>query len=312
MGFVKVVKNKSYFKRYQVKFKRRREGKTDYQARKNMVVQDKNKYNTPKYRMIVRFSNKDIVCQIAYARIVGDVVVCAAYAHELPRFGIKMGLTNYSAAYATGLLLARRMLKKLGLDQQYKGKVEATGEDYTVEKEGEAAPFRCYLDVGLARTTTGAKIFGAMKGALDGGLDIPHNEKRFFGYDGESKKYDPKKHRERIMGKHVADYMTNMKKEDEEAYKRHFSKYIAAGVNPDGLEKMYKGAHTAIRANPDVAPKKEKKVEKKRWTRKKKSLAERKARVKQIKENMKKTLDLEALNKPAEIEEAMEEDGDDE
>jgi len=151
-----------------------------------------------------------------------------------------------------------------------------------------------------------------MKGALDGGLDIPHNEKRFFGYDGESKKYDPKKHRERIMGKHVADYMTNMKKEDEEAYKRHFSKYIAAGVNPDGLEKMYKGAHTAIRANPDVAPKKEKKVEKKRWTRKKKSLAERKARVKQIKENMKKTLDLEALNKPAEIEEAMEEDGDDE
>lgn len=38
-GFVKVVKNKQYFKRYQVKFKRRREGKTDYYARKRLIVQ---------------------------------------------------------------------------------------------------------------------------------------------------------------------------------------------------------------------------------------------------------------------------------
>ena len=61
---MKVVKNKAYFKRYQVKFKRRREGKTDYQARRFLVVQDKNKYNTPKYRLIVRFTNKDIVTQV--------------------------------------------------------------------------------------------------------------------------------------------------------------------------------------------------------------------------------------------------------
>ena len=108
-GFVKVVKNKAYFKRYQVKFRRRREGRTDYYARKRLCVQDKNKYNTPKYRMIVRFTNKDITCQIAYARIEGDVIIAAAYAHELPRYGIKVGLTNYAAAYCTGLLLARRV-----------------------------------------------------------------------------------------------------------------------------------------------------------------------------------------------------------
>ena len=63
-GFIKVVKNKAYFKRFQVKFRRRREGKTDYYARRRLVVQDKNKYNTPKYRMIVRFTNKDICCQV--------------------------------------------------------------------------------------------------------------------------------------------------------------------------------------------------------------------------------------------------------
>ena len=41
------------------------EGKTDYYARKRLVVQDKNKYNTPKYRLIVRFTNKDVVMQVS-------------------------------------------------------------------------------------------------------------------------------------------------------------------------------------------------------------------------------------------------------
>lgn len=45
------------------------EGRTDYYARKRLVVQDKNKYNTPKYRMIVRFSNKDIICQVQLATL---------------------------------------------------------------------------------------------------------------------------------------------------------------------------------------------------------------------------------------------------
>jgi len=71
--------------------------------------QAKNKYNTPKYRMVVRFSNKDITCQIAYARLEGDRVLAAAYSHELPKYGIQVGLTNYAAAYCTGLLLARRV-----------------------------------------------------------------------------------------------------------------------------------------------------------------------------------------------------------
>ena len=39
-------------------------GKTDYRARLRLVTQDKNKYNTPKYRLVVRFTNKDIICQV--------------------------------------------------------------------------------------------------------------------------------------------------------------------------------------------------------------------------------------------------------
>lgn len=127
------MKNKQYFKRYQVKFKRRREGKTDYYARKRLTIQDKNKYNTPKYRLIVRLSNRDITCQVAYSRIEGDKILCAAYSHELPKYGVKIGLTNYAAAYCTGLLLARRLLTKLGLDTLYTGQTDVTGGEYNVE-----------------------------------------------------------------------------------------------------------------------------------------------------------------------------------
>merc|ERR1711920_212939 len=163
--------------------RRRREGKTDYFARKRLVVQDKNKYNTPKYRMIVRSSNTDVCCQIAYARLEGDIVICAAYSHELPRYGVKVGLTNYAAAYCTGLLLARRVLQKFSLDSVYKGNDNIDGTMYCVEDEdGAPGAFRACLDVGLARTSTGAKVFAALKGAVDGGLDIPHSEKRFPGY----------------------------------------------------------------------------------------------------------------------------------
>ena len=173
--FVKLVKNKAYFKRYQVKFRRRREGKTDYFARKRLVIQDKNKYNTPKYRMIVRTSNKDICCQIAYARLEGDRVVAAAYSHELPRYGVKVGLTNYAAAYCTGLLLARRVLNKFGLDKVYEGQTEVDGEHFMVEDvdDGPGA-FRACLDVGLARTSTGARVFGAMKVGIGFTCSMPH------------------------------------------------------------------------------------------------------------------------------------------
>ena len=75
-----------------------------------------------------------------------------------------MGLTNYAAAYATGLLLARRVLTKFGLDKTYVGMEEPTGEDYNVEEaEDGPRPFRALLDTGLKRTSTGSKVFAALK-----------------------------------------------------------------------------------------------------------------------------------------------------
>jgi len=264
-GFVKVVKNKSYFSRFQTKYRRRREGKTDYRQRKRLCCQDKSKYQSPKYRFVVRFTNKQVICQIAYAMIDGDRVMCQANSTELERYGLKVGLKNYAAAYCTGLLCARRLLKSLGLDETYEGNTEIDGEVVSTDYEGkqfyveevndDKKPFRCLLDVGTRATTTGARMFGALKGAADGGLDIPHSNKRFPGYDRDTKKYDAEMHKERIFGGHVGEYMEYLEEEDNQKYKTQFASYLAEDLNADALEELYESVHEAIREDPTAAAK---------------------------------------------------------
>merc|ERR1712085_206176 len=99
MAFVKLVKNKAYFKRFQVKYRRRREGKTDYYARKRLVAQDKNKDNS---------------CQVMSSKIAGDICHTAAYAHELKRYGLPSGLTNYAAQQ----VWSRHSLPRPGRDRR--------------------------------------------------------------------------------------------------------------------------------------------------------------------------------------------------
>jgi len=250
MGYVKILKTSAYSKRFQVKYRRRREGKTDYQARRRMTIMDKNKYGSPKYRMCVRITNKDVIVQFIQPKIVGDHCICAAYSHELPKYGVEVGLTNYAACYATGLLAARRLLKKLGLDEAYEGCEEPDGEKFLVEHEDGPRPFTCVLDVGLVRTTTGNRVFGALKGACDGGINIPHSEKRFPGYDRDGKELDAETHQKYIYGGHVAEYMELLEEEDPDRYQAQFSKYIEKELEGDGLKEMYEECHKKIREDP--------------------------------------------------------------
>ncbi|KAF2867672.1 hypothetical protein BDV95DRAFT_581508 [Massariosphaeria phaeospora] len=254
MPTAKLQKNDAYFSRYQVKYKRRRQGKTDYYARKRLITQAKNKYNAPKYRLVVRFTNRDIITQIVTSEIGGDKVFCAAYAHELKAYGIEHGLTNWAAAYSTGLLLARRTLKKLELDQAFTGVEEPEGEfqlTEAAEVDGEERrPFKVVLDVGLARTSTGARVFGAMKGVSDGGILVPHSENRFPGFDIETKELDAETLRKYIFAGHVAEYMETLADDDEERYKSQFQGYIDDDIEADGLEEVYTEAHKQIREDP--------------------------------------------------------------
>jgi len=283
MPFVKLVKNKAYFKRFQVKYRRRREGKTDYRARKRLVAQEKNKYLSHRFRFVVRFTNTTVITQIIYAEIDGDKVLTSAYSSELPRYGLPVGLKNYAAAYATGLLLARRTLKKLGMDSEYKGNTNIDGNVFQPEVLEERRPFKALLDVGTRATTTGARLFGALKGASDGGFFVPHNEKRFPGYDRAGKEYNADVHRQRIFGQHVAEYMKSLAEDDSERYAKQFSQFIAKDIDGAALEALYKKTHEAIRKNPEAKAKSEKPHDLKFQKAGRRSLKQRQDRVKQKK-----------------------------
>ncbi|CAH2042889.1 unnamed protein product [Thlaspi arvense] len=186
-------------------------------------------------------TNKDIIAQITSASIAGDNFLAAAYAHELPRYGLEVGLTNYAAAYCTGLLLACRVLKMLEMEEEYEGNVE---------------------------------------GALDGGLDIPHSDKRFAGFSKDSKQLDAEVHRKYIYGGHVAAYMRTLMEDEPEKYQSHFSEYIKKGIDADSIEGMYKRVHAAIRADPtQKRSEKQPPKEHKRFNLKRLTYEERKAKL---------------------------------
>ena len=279
MAFVKVLKNKAYSKRFQTKWRRRREGKTDYYARKRLIIQEKDKYDSKKYRLCVRRTNKRIICQVIYATIEGDKTLISADSFELKRFNVNAGLTNYAAAYCTGLLTARRLLslKNIGMDSMYEGQTKVDGELYSVQDHiKDRRPFKAYLDVGLTRTTTGNRVFGALKGACDGGLYVPHNEKRFPGFhieraevvtgkrgkavEAEKAKasFNPKELKAHIFGEHVQAYYDKLMKGDKAAFTRQFKGWEAA-LKKSGcktIPEIYTAAHAAIRKSPAAPAKK--------------------------------------------------------
>ncbi|KAF3774635.1 60S ribosomal protein L5 [Nymphaea thermarum] len=87
-------------------------------------------------------------------------------------------------------------------------------------------------------------------GALDGGLDIPHSDKRFAGFSKEQKHLDAEVHRKYIFGGHVAAYMKTLMEDEPEKYQSQFSEYAKKEIEPDAIEGTYKKVHAAIRADP--------------------------------------------------------------
>jgi large subunit ribosomal protein L18 len=130
--------------RYFVPYRRRREGKTDYYKRTKLVVAD-----AP--RMVVRKTNRHIIVQLVTAEMDGDRTLVAANSSELAQYGFTGSMSGTPAAYLTGLLFAAKARK--------------------------AQHTRAVMDIGLNRATPGARVFAVLKGAVEAGLDVPHNEK---------------------------------------------------------------------------------------------------------------------------------------
>lgn len=226
-----------------------------------MIIQDLNKYGTPKYRMVVRTTCSRIMCQVVYSTVQGDFCIAQAHSQELRKWGLETGFTSYSAAYATGLLMSRRLLTKLGMADMFKGQSVVDGKDYDVSADVAAIklsrrPFKAILDIGLVRGTIGNRVFGAMKGACDGGLHIPHNIKKFPGFskseDNKKGEYVPEAHKDRIFGAHVDEYMEKLKSESEDAYKKQFGKWdkCLKKAKAESVEALMTKVHAGIRKDP--------------------------------------------------------------
>lgn len=179
--------------RYCVPFRRRREGKTDYRLRKALVL-------SGKPRLVVRNSLKNIVVQIIIAKPHGDEVIASAHSRELTKeYGWKAPRGNIPAAYLTGLLC--------GLKAKSQGVKEAI------------------LDLGLHSPSKGSRVFAALKGVLDAGVDVPHSEEKIPDEN-------------RIEGKHIVQYAGILVSNYEE-YTRKFSKYLEQNLTPETLPQHF-------------------------------------------------------------------------
>ncbi|KAH8052626.1 5S rRNA binding protein [Aureococcus anophagefferens] len=247
MPFVKIIKNKAYFKRYQVKYKRRREARRTTRA-SALITQDKNKYNTPKYRLVVRFSNKYVTCAVHSSELVGDKCIATATSKELGRYGLKVGLKNFAAAYCTGLLVARRLLAKVGLDELYEGNTDPEGEvvktevgkkEYYAEARRRQAPLQVHPRRRHPDDDDGQPRLRRAQGRDGRRPRHPPQLQALPGYDKESKEFGAEAMKDRIFGAHVSEYMEKLMDEDNAKYQQLFADYIkeAPSEDPSPAEK---------------------------------------------------------------------------
>ena len=153
--------------------RRRREVRTDYHQRLRLL-------KSGKPRLVARKSNQHVRAQLVTPGPDGDATLASAHSADLAEFGWEAPTGNMPAAYLTGLLAGKRAL--------------ANGIDEAV------------LDIGLNSPTPGSKVFALQEGAIDAGLEVPHNEDVFAEWA-------------RTRGEHVAEYA---EQRDEPLYSGDF------------------------------------------------------------------------------------------
>ncbi|SFG50504.1 large subunit ribosomal protein L18 [Halopelagius inordinatus] len=159
--------------RYKVPMRRRREVRTDYHQRLRLL-------KSGKPRLVARVSNKHIRAQLVSPSPDGDTTHAAASSEDLEEYGWEAPTGNIPSAYLTGYLAGLRA-REAGLEE-------------------------AVLDIGLNTATPGNKVFAVQEGAIDAGLEIPHNEAVHAEWP-------------RNRGEHIADYAEQL---DEPLYSGEF------------------------------------------------------------------------------------------
>ncbi len=195
---------------YRVKFRRRREGKTNYYRRRRLLL-------SREHRLVVRKTNTQVIVQVINAKVIGDITEASAISKELAEHGWVVSSSNMPGAYLTGLLAGLRA-KNRGIK-------------------------RAILDIGLNPPVKGSRIYAALKGVLDAGLDIPHNPEVLPEDD-------------RIAGKHITasfEHFTSGKNPGN-----MFTKVGKKKTTITGMSKKFETVKKALLAIPAADLKKRK------------------------------------------------------
>ncbi len=199
---------------YRVKFRRRREGKTNYYRRRRML-----KSKLP--RLVVRKTNTKIIAQVMTAKVIGDITEASAISPELEKYGWEAGKHNLPAAYLTGLLVGLRA-KSRGIE-------------------------KVILDIGLNTPVNGSRVYAALNGALNAGLDIPHGAEVLPDED-------------RLKGKHIVESFKHFDSEDNEG--NMFAEIGAKKRTITSIPKTFEEVKQALLDIPKSELKKRKKSKK--------------------------------------------------
>lgn len=183
-----------------ITYRRKREGKTNYRKRLKLLLSNKP-------RLVIRKSNRNISLQLVDYSADGDVVLCSAHSNQLKKYGWKTSRNNIPTAYLTGMLLGRKAVQK---------------------KIKEAI-----ADIGLYASTKGSKLYAAMKGAVDAGLYLPHDEEILPSP-------------ERLAGSHITAYAKQLRKEPEK-FDKQFADYKKQAIEPDKFQDYFEKVKEKIR-----------------------------------------------------------------
>lgn len=151
--------------RYTVRYRRRRDGKTNFKRRLELLKGNKD-------RLVIRMTNTQIIIQVVRYLPDGDKVLLTSNSSNLKKHGWKYSFKSLPAAYLAGILAAKK------------------AKEHKIKE--------AILDLGLQTPKHGSKIYAALKGVIDGGLNVPANEKAFP---------DDK----RLSGEHIANHLEKFK-----------------------------------------------------------------------------------------------------
>jgi large subunit ribosomal protein L18 len=194
--------------RYRVPYRRRREQKTDYKARRTLATS-----SDP--RFVVRPTNRNMTIQIIRSEVKGDYTIVQTSSAELVRkFNWLGGRKSIPAAYLLGLIAGYKALN--------------SGIEYTI------------LDIGLKRPSKGSRVFAVVLGAQDAGLNVP--------CDREVVPVTEKIEGSTIANyaESLKVPMDTTEEEEINEYERMFSGYLRRGLKPETLPSHFKEIKTRI------------------------------------------------------------------